>query len=149
VPNKFAIFSTELGPMTEPADEYDNLTAYVLFDSDPIGKGSYNPNAGSTMRGSVIPTLGGTVVQDFGPQIQDQRIEISDEAAFSSDTVDAIKAMYETASGEYYFTDGYNCWLVYFSRPDGFWYKRNLISSHYGVARFDYEIRLVVIAEEI
>ena len=104
---KFAIFSTELGPMIDPIDEYDTLVDYVLFDSDPIATGSYDPNAGSTVRGSVIPTLGGTVVQDFGPQIKDQRIEISDEAILSKETIDAIQAMYETASGQYYFTDGY------------------------------------------
>jgi hypothetical protein len=96
------------------------------------------------MRGSVIPTLGGVVVQDFGVQIQDQRITFSDEAALSEITKEALKTLYEVSSGEYYFTDGYDCWLVQFARPNGFIYRRNLVSSFHNVARFDYTINLIV-----
>lgn len=141
---KFAFFSIESGPMLDPYDKYADFVDYFGFTSDPIGKGSYDPHAGTTVRGSVISTLGGVVVQDFGPMIMDQRITFSDEAALTKEDVDALIALYETSSGEYYFTDGYDCWLVQFSRPNGFIYRRNLISSHYGVARFDYEINLVV-----
>jgi hypothetical protein len=140
---KFVFFSTELGPALDP-DEYDDYEAMVRLDRDPIATGNYDDHAGTTMRGSVIPTLGGVVIQDFGYQIQDQRISLSDEAALTIETVNALRAIYEISSGEYYFTDGYDCWLVQFSRPNGFVYRRNLISSFYEVARFDYEINLVV-----
>jgi len=141
---KFAIFSIELGPSLDPKSLPIEPTSTVVFDRDPIITGSYDPHAGSTVRGSVIPTLGGVVIQDFGPQIQDQRISFSDEAAVCLATITALTALYELSSTELYFTDGYDCWLVQFSRPDGFVYRRNLISSHFNVARFDYEINLVV-----
>ena len=60
---KFVIFSTELGPALDPYDEYDDYASIVRFDRDPIVTGSYDDHAGSIMRGSVIPTLGGVVVQ--------------------------------------------------------------------------------------
>jgi hypothetical protein len=144
----FAFFSTELGPMLGSFDEYDELEELVILDRDPIATGSYNDHAGSVVRGSVISTLGGVVIQDFGVNVQDQRISFSDEAALTETTKEALRALYEISSGTYYFTDGYDCWLVQFSRPNGFVYRRNLISSHYGVARFDYEINLVVKAHE-
>lgn len=146
---KFALFSTELGPtLTPEVDEYDSLVHCFVFPQDPIGKGSYDPHVGTTVRGSVIPTLGGVIVQDFGPQIQDQRISFSDEAALTLTDKNALIVLYELASLELYFTDGYDCWLVKFARPDGFRYVRNLITSHHGMARFDYEINLVVLEHE-
>ncbi len=140
---KFAFFSTENGPSLAP-DEYDGYASLVVLDRDPIYTGEYNPHAGTTVRGSVIPTLGGVFIQDFGPMGQDQRITISDEAAISEDTVASLINLYEAVSASYYFTDGFDCFLVQFSRPDGFIYKRNMVSSFYGVARFDYVITLVV-----
>jgi len=140
---KFTIFSIELGPSLAPGVQGGYATLVVL-DRDPIVTGKYDDHAGTTVRGSVIPTLGGVVVQDFGVQIQDQRISFSDEAALSKATIDALRAAYEVSSGLYYFTDGYDCWKVRFSRPDGFAYRRNLVSSFHGVARFDYVINLVV-----
>jgi hypothetical protein len=148
MPSKFVIFSTELGPMLDPQNEITKPTTMVVLDRDPIATGKYDPYAGSIMRGSVIPTLGGVVVQDFGVQIKDQRIVFSDEAAISKTTVDDLITLEATTSGEYYFTDGYDCWLVMFSRPQGFIYRRNLISSYFNVARFDYEISLVVMDHE-
>lgn len=145
---KFALFSTELGPMLDPVDEYDNLEILFVFPSDPIGKGSYEPHAGTTVRGSVITTLGGVVVQDFGPQIQDQRISFADESVLTLEDVTALISIHELSSRELYFTDGYDCWKVQFSRPDGLVYKRNLITSHHGIARFDYSINLVVLDHE-
>lgn len=141
---KFAIFSTELGPMLDPRDEYDALVSLVFLDRDPIATGSYNPYAGSEMRGTVIPTLGGVVVQDFGRQIQDQRISISDEAAISLATRTALITLYEISSGVYYFTDGYECWEVQFVRPNGLITRRNLMTSFFNRPMFDYEINLVV-----
>ena len=140
---KFAIFSTELGPSLNPVS-LSGLVSLVVLDRDPIVTGNYNPHAGTTVRGSVIPTIGGVVIQDFGVQVQDQRITFSDEAALTKATVDALILLHEASSGVYYFTDGYSCFKVQFSRPNGFVYKRQLITSHYGVARFDYEINLVV-----
>lgn len=141
---KFALFSTELGPMLDTTDEYDNLVLLVVFDNDPIAKGSYDAHSGTTVRGSVISTLGGNVVQDFGPQIMDQRIVFSDEGALSEDTILSLIALYELPSQELYFTDGYDCWKVQFSRPDGLTYRRNLIPAHYGIDKFDYSVNLVV-----
>jgi hypothetical protein len=141
---KFVIFSTELGPETDPWPDHESYAKIVRFDRDPIATGKYDPYAGTEMRGSVIATLGGVVVQDFGKQIMDQRIAISDEAAMSESTVEALTALYEVASAEYYFTDGYDCWLVQFARPNGLITRRNLISSFFGIPMFDYEIMLVV-----
>jgi hypothetical protein len=134
--------------MLDPSDEYDQLVHLFIFSSDPIGKGTYDPSAGSTVRGSVIPTLGGVVVQDFGPQIMDQRISFSDEAAIDTEDKEALTVLHDLSSLELYFTDGYDCWKVQFSRPNGFVYKRNLISSHFSMARFDYAINLVVLDHE-
>lgn len=146
--SKFCIFSIELGPSKDPQSMGVPPNTLIVFDRDPIATGDYNPHAGTTVRGSVIPTLGGVIVQDFGPQIQDQRITIQDEAAFSQNTIDDLIAAFELASREWYFTDGYDCWKVQFSRPDGFVYRRNLITSFYDVARFDYQINLVVVDAE-
>jgi hypothetical protein len=142
--SKFVIFSTELGPMLDPQSSSVALTNMVVFDRDPIATGNYDPYAGSIMRGSVIPTLGGVVVQDFGTQVMDQRISFNDEASISKTTVDALIALEAVSSGEYYFTDGYDCFKVQFVRPLGFVYRRNLISSFFNKAMFDYEIHLVV-----
>lgn len=142
--SKFVIFSMELGPSLDPQSLGTPPVSMVVFDRDPIATGNYDPHAGTTVRGSVIPTLGGVIIQDFGVQIQDQRINISDEAAFKKATVDALTALYIISSGRYYFTDGYSCWEVQFARPDGFMYRRNLLTSFFNTARFDYEIKLVV-----
>jgi len=148
MPSKFVIFSIELGPTINPQGLETPLEDMVVLDRDPIATGKYDPYAGSVMRGSVIPTLGGVVIQDFGSQIMDQRIIFSDEAALSKETIDDLIALEAITSGQYYFTDGYDCWLVQFSRPIGFVHRRNLISSYFGVARFDYEITLVVMDHE-
>jgi hypothetical protein len=145
---KFAIFSTELGASLTPS-ELSGVETLVQFDRDPIVDGEYNPSAGASVRGSVIATLGGVVVQDFGASPKDGRIEMSDEAALSETTVDAIQVLYEAVGEQYYFTDGYDCWLVYFSKPDGYTYKRNLVSSHFGVPRFDYSIKFVMISKDL
>jgi hypothetical protein len=92
----------------------------------------------------VISTLGGNVIQDFGPQIMDQRIVFSDEGALSEDTILSLIALYELPSQELYFTDGYDCWTVQFARPDGLTYRRNLIPAQYGIDKFDYSVNLVV-----
>lgn len=146
--SKFAIFTTELGPSLDPVNMDTQPETIVVFDRDPIATGEYDPQAGSIMRGSVIPTLGGVVIQDFGVQIMDQRIRISDDAAMSKNVVESLYSLYVLAAAEYYFTDGYDCFLVQFVRPNGFIYRRNLITSFYNIPMFDYEINLVVKAIE-
>ncbi len=147
--NKFVIFSTELGASLTPYDNYNDYVSIVKFDRDPMITGKYDPHTGTTFRGSVIPTLGGVVVQDFGVQIQDQRISISDEGALSLATITAINDMYVVSDAQYYFTDGYDCYKVHFSRPDGFIYRRNLVPAFYNISRFDYEINFVVIEKSL
>lgn len=144
MPSKFVIFSTECGASTNPQSLDPAPVSMVVFDRDPIATGSYEPFSGAIHRGSVIATLGGVYIQDFGVQEQDQRISFSDEAAISKTTVNAIKALDEVSNGEYYFTDGYDCYKVQFSRPNGFIYKRNLVSSFFNMARFDYSVNLIV-----
>jgi len=141
---KFIIFSTERGASIVPKTLSPAPASLVIFSRDPIATGSYDPHAGTTSRGTVVSTLGGTVIQDFGSNMQDQRIAIKDEAAFTQTIVTNILSLYNVASTEYYFTDGYDCFKVQFARPNGFSHRRNLISSFYGVARFDYEINFVV-----
>jgi hypothetical protein len=142
--SKFVIFSTEIGASIDPQSVTPPPEDMVVFDRDPIATGSYDPFKGNTMRGAVIPTLGGVYIQDFGPNIQDQRISFSDEAAISKTTVDALIALEAVSSGEYYFTDGYDCFKVQFMRPGGFIYQRDLATSYFNVARFDYTVNLVV-----
>lgn len=144
---KFAIFSTELGPKLKPTLT-DGLQKIFIFRKDPIVTGKYDPHAGTTVRGSVIPTFGGVVVQDFGPQIMDQRIAFSDESAIDETDKTNILSLYNLTSRELYFTDGYDCFLVQFSRPDGFIYRRNLASSYFGIPLFDYEIKFIVKKQE-
>lgn len=144
---KFALFSTEMGPMLSPSVD-DNLEKLFIFKNDPVGKGSYDPHVGTTARGSVITTLGGVVIQDFGPQIKDQRIVFSDEDALTYTEAMSLYDLYLLLSRELYFTDGYDCFLVQFSRPDGYVYRRNLVTSHFNVARYSYTIKLIVKAHE-
>lgn len=142
---KFAIYSKESGYSTSAKDISPTPVNLAILDSDPIVTGSYEPYAGSVHRGSVIPTLGGVYIQDFGIDIQDQRISFSDEAAISADTVNRIHTMEIVAGASYYFTDGYDCYEVKFAIPNGFVYKRNLITSFYNRVRYDYEVNLVVV----
>ena len=145
---KFVIFSTELGPMLSPQTAETKPTTYVVLNTDPIVNGKYEPNAGTVVRGSVIPTLGGVVVQDFGVFHEDERIEFTGDDALTSEVAEALQTLYEASSAEYYFSDGYDCWLVHFARPDGYWYKRNLGFSHFGVHRYSYGVKLVVLDKE-
>lgn len=142
---KFAIFSTERGISIDPASLSPAPATLIVFDRDPIATGNYDPHAGSLMRGSVIPVLDGVVIQNFGYNIEDQRINISDEAALTLTTINAIKTLYTgTPTTARYFTDGYDCYKVVFSLPDGFVYRRNLLTSWAGIARYDYELIFVL-----
>jgi hypothetical protein len=142
----FAFYSTDIDPTVDPANASPAPATLVVLDQPPIF-GEYDFEAGSVGRGSVHPTLGGQVVQDFGVFDVDGRITFSDTDALSSDTVDDLQALWQPVAGEYYFTDGYNIWKVRFPRPDGFKARRNLLFSHHGQDVFSYEIALIVVAK--
>ena len=144
----FAFYSTDISPTTDPANANPQPATLVVLDQPPYF-GEYDLNAGSVGRGSVIDTLGGQVVQDFGVFEADQRISFSEPDALSSATVTALKTLFETVNGEYFFTDGHNVWKVRFARPAGFIFSRNLLFAYHGENVFSYEINLIVVTQEI
>jgi len=142
---EFAFYSIDIEPTTDPAGADPAPSTLVVLDQPPIF-GDYNLHGGEVGRGTVIATMGGAVVQDFGVFSADERISFSEADALSPDTVDALKAIHETVDGEYCFTDGFDIWQVKFVRPGGFKYWRNLFWAHHGTDIFSYEINLVVTA---
>lgn len=142
MPHKFNIYSTEIAATLDPATADPAPTTRVGLDQDPTLAGEYDPEAGQAGRGSVIPTAGGAVFQEFPARISDQRIYFADTDALEDATVVALRTLYSTG-GEWFFTDGYNCWRVRFLRPDGMKLRRNLFWSYHGEARWSYEITLV------
>lgn len=146
----FAFYSTDISPTIDPANADPAPATLVVLDQPPIlPPGQYNFDAGETGRGSVIQTLGGNVIQDFGVIAGDGRISFSDTDALSSTTVAALKTIHETVDGEYYFTDGFSVWKVRFLRPNGFKYRKNLFWAQHGQSIYSYEIHLIVISQEI
>lgn len=142
----FAFYSTDIDPTVDPASADPAPETLVVLEQAPIlGDGVYEMQAGETGRGSVIKTLGGAVVQDFGVVDGDERISFSESDALGAATIAALKLIHETVDGEYYFTDGYDIWLVRFARPNGFRYRRNLFWAAHGTTIYSYEINLVVI----
>jgi len=149
MPDKFRIYSTEIDATLDPDNADPAPATLIVFDKDPI-HANYNPTGSAQDRGSVIRTLGGVVVQDFGVNIKDELISFSEANAISQSTVTALKAAYETVDGQWYFTDGYECWKVQFSRlPRGFKAWRSLLFSYHGEHYFSYEIHLIVISKEL
>ena len=144
----FAFYSTDIDPTTDPANADPVPGTLVALDQPPYF-GDYDLQAGAVGRGSVHATLGGHVIQDFGVFEADERISFSESDALSSATATALKTLFETVNGEYYFTDGHNVWKIRFARPDGFIYRRNLLFAHHGEHIFSYEINLIVVSEEI
>jgi hypothetical protein len=121
----------------------------ILFDQDPLF-GTYDPISSNDDRGSVFKTLAGNVVQDFGTVVSDEVITFSDSEALSTSTIDKLVTAYATVDGQFYFTDGYNCWKVQFSRrPKGFRSLRNILWSYHGSHYFSYDINLMVISKDI
>jgi len=149
MPDKFRIYSTEIDATLDP-DNADPLPAtLIVFDQDPI-HANYDPTGSDQDRGSVIQTLGGVVIQDFGVNAQDETITFSEANAITQSTVTALKTAYETIDGQWFFTDGYECWKVQFSRkPRGFKAWRSLLFSYHGQHFFSYEIYLIVVNKEI
>ena len=121
----------------------------IAFDQDPLS-GEYAQATSGKDRGSTIRTLDGVVIQDLGVVIADEIISFSDKDALTQSTITALITAYETVDGEWYFTDGYNCWKVQFSRnPRGMVARRNMVASFYGITIFSYEITLLVLSKEI
>ena len=143
----FAFYSTDIAATTDPANADPAPATLVVFDQPPIF-GEYEEPGGSRVRGSVIPTLGGVQVQDFGAHVTDGRIRIAEQNALYEATVSALHTIHQ-AGAEYFFTDGFNVWRVKFSRPNGFMAWKNLFWKQHGIAVYSYEINLVVLAEEI
>jgi len=146
--SKFAIYSTDISPTTDPGSASPPPSLLIQLDQDPIF-GEYDQMAGNIGRGSVHPTLGGVIVQDFGVVNGDNRIRISERDALSQSTINSLKSAHETVNGEYYFTDGYNVWKVRFARPNGFRYWRNMLWQAHGQTVYSYEINFIVLSEEI
>lgn len=142
----FAFYSTEIEPTTDPANASPAPATLVVLDQPPIF-GSYDFDAGETGRGSVIPTLGKNVVQDFGVVAGDGRISFSEADALSAETDAALKAIHNVVDGQYFFTDGFQIWRVRFARPNGFKSRKNLFWAQHGHDVFSYEINLIVVAE--
>lgn len=146
----FAFYSTDITPTTDPANANPAPATLVVLDQPPILLGGeYNFDAGETGRGSVIQTLGGVVVQDFGVIEGDGRISFSEFDALSASTVAGLKTIHETVDGEYYFTDGFRVWKVRFMRPNGFKARLNLFWAQHDESIYSYEIKLIVISQEI
>lgn len=140
----FAFYSTDIDPTTDPANAVPAPVTLVVLDQPPVF-GDYDFEAGDIGRGSVIPTLGGQVIQDFGVYDVDGRIVFSDTDALSAGIADDLRALWAAVDGEYYFTDGYGIWKVRFARPDGFKARRNLLWAYHGEDVFSYEIALIVL----
>jgi len=146
---KFAFFSTDIAATLDPKTAVPAPAILICLDRDPVHSGGYEPNAGSDGRGSVIPTLGGAVVQDFGFFDEDLAIKLSDTDAMSQARRDALWTISRVVDGRYYFTDGYECFEVAFLRPGGFRAWKNLYWAERGVMVFSYEIKLSVIEKKI
>ncbi|CCK81196.1 hypothetical protein [Desulfobacula toluolica] len=149
MPGKFRIYSTDISATLNPDSSSPVPATLIIFDQDPVFS-EYNPAGSAQDRGSVIRTLGGVVIQDFGVSVQDGLISFSDTAALNQATVTALQSAYETIDGQWYFTDGYECWKVQFSRnPKGFRAWRNILYAYNNYTIFSYEINLIVISKEI
>ena len=145
---KFAIYSTDISPTTDPANASPPPADLVVFYQDPLF-GTYDIFAGDVGRGTVFKTLDGILIQDFGATEAGNIISISETDAFDQTTVDNLKTLWEAVDTQYYFTDGYNVWKIQFQRPNGFKYRPNLPLREANYVTYSYEINLVVISREI
>ncbi len=146
---KFRIYSTEVDPTPDPDNLSPAPATLIVFDQDPF-YGEYKSEEMDQARGRVFRTLGGIVVQDFGVAGAGAMITFYDADALEADTVAALRAAYETVDGQFYFTDGYECWQVRFTRnPAGFTAWRNILAACHNTHLFSYTIHLLVISKEI
>ena len=147
---KFALFSTDIAATLNPWEADPAPVTLIDFGEEPLF-GDYNPNAGSSGRGTRIQTLGGAVDQDFGAFEEDGRITLGlSNVRLSESTVAALLAAYAAADQEYYWTDSLNCWLVKFVKPDGL--RASRVLFYKAVANediFNVELALKVVSKEI
>jgi hypothetical protein len=148
MPGKFCIYSTDITPSLEPYNEDPLPSTLIRLDRDPIVEGEYEVSEGVHSRGSVNPTLGGVQVQSFNTFEEDSTIRISDDDAIGGTTKDKLRTAYY-GSGEYYFTDGYDCWKVAFRKDAPITLRRNLAAAHFNLEIFSYEVNLQVLSKEI
>jgi hypothetical protein len=146
----FAFYSTDIDPTVDPANADPAPETLVVLDQPPIlGDGRVDMQIGDAGRGSVIQTLGGAVIQDFGVYEEDGRISFGESDALSADVVDDLQTIHDVVDGEYYFTDGFRVWKVRFARPNGFKARLNLFWAQHDESIYSYEINLIIISQEI
>lgn len=143
-----AFYSTDITPTTDPASADPAPATLVVLDQPPVF-GDYQADDTTPVRGVVISTLGGAVVQDFGETPADGRIYLSEPNALSAATVSDLATIATTSGTQYYFTDGFSVWKVQFSRPNGFRAYKSLFWRGHGADVYGYEIHLVVIYKEV
>lgn len=147
--DKFRIYSTEVIPTLAPDDATPPPAINIIFDQDPF-YGTYETATSTSDRGSIIKTLGGAIIQDFGVKVEDEIISFSDTDALLQATITDLKTAYAAVDTQWYFTDGYECWKVQFSRtPRGFESWRNLLFSEHDLHTFSYSVKLLVLSKEI
>lgn len=147
--SRFRLYSTEISATVNPDSASPQPGTLIVFDQDPF-YGNYNPDGAGQDRGSIIRTLGGTIIQDFGVVASDGIITLSDTNALSTSTVTSLRSAYQTIDAQFYFTDGYECWKVQFSRnPKGLKTFRNIHAAYHNITLFSYEITFLVISKEI
>lgn len=145
----FRIYSTDIVATLNPDEAAPLPATNIVFTQDPT-HGEYNEAQADSDRGSVIQTLGGVVIQDFGVNVQDEIISFSDTEALTQDVVTELQSAYEQIDTEWYFTDGRSCWKVQFSRnPRGFQKFKNLLFTKHDFIRYSYSIILLVINKEL
>lgn len=138
------------------AGTFDNFSlaqipaTMIDFGEEPLF-GDYDPNAGSSGRGTRIPTLGGAVDQDFGSFEEDGRIALAlADVMLDSETVSALEAAYAAVGAQYCFTDSVSCWKVKFAKPDGLRIHQNLLYKAAGNADvYSIELLLKIDSKEI
>lgn len=147
--DKFRLYSTEISPTLDPDNAAPAPITNIVFDQDPF-YGTYEQASSQEDRGSSIKTLAGVVIQDFGVKIVDETISFSEIDALTQPTVTALIAAYAIIDEPWYFTDGYGCWEVQFSRnPRGFDHWRNILFSEHDFVTFSYSINLLVLGKEL
>ncbi|MDY0274802.1 MAG: hypothetical protein RBR42_05090 [Desulfomicrobium sp.] len=145
---RFRLYSTEQGPSTTP-DVLDPAPGILIkFDHDPVHSEGLRLTP-PERRGRATKTLSGVHHQDFGVIEGDGTLSINGNAEegewLTQETVDALKtANVAPPDTLYFFTDGYEVWLVRFQSAN-FW-KNQLWATH-GLAHYSYELLFYVIKE--
>lgn len=147
---KFAIFSGETSATLDPWSI--SPTKMMNLGYEPLRPGcEYEEDAQTSKgRGSRIKTLGGSVDQAFANTEKDNTIRVSvKDAPVTTALITALEDAYEDRGGQFYFTNGVNCWKVKFDRQNGLKLFRNMQAKFYGQDRYSYEILLHVDSKEI